>query len=90
MDDYLKLGAVVKIKDVDTNCLVIGYYPEDPESGCVYTYLGIDPVYGLSFNENMLFFNQDAVTEIVFDGYSDSESNEFRKTLNDFMRTPHV
>ncbi len=90
MDEYLKLGAVVRLKNTGIKCLIIGYYPEDPNTGCVYTYLGIDPIYGLSFNEHMLFINKEIISEVIFEGYSDGESDEFRDDLKTYMRTPIV
>lgn len=90
MEDILKLGTVVKLIDTDGELMVAGYYPEEQETGSVYTYLGISPVYGISFSNDVIFFNQDKVSEIVFDGYSDEASDKFREKVKEFMRTPYV
>ena len=90
MEEILKLGTVVKLIDTDGELMITGYYPEDPETGCVYTYLGISPVYGISFTEDVIFFNQDKIAEIVFDGYSDEASDKFRAKICEVMRTPNV
>lgn len=88
MEEILKLGTVVKISEPEGEVMIIGYYPEDSETGKVYTYLGISPVYGISFNEDAVFFNQDLISEIVFEGYSDEASDRFRTKVSDYMRNP--
>lgn len=88
MDEILKLGTVVKISEPEGEVMIIGYYPQDPETGKIYTYLGISPVYGISFKEEAVFFNQDLILEKVFDGYSDEVSDRFRNKISECMRTP--
>ena len=90
MENILKLGAVVKIDNSPVELMIIGYYPEVSETGAVYTYMGINAEYGISFKDDALYFNQDRITEIVYEGYSDEESDEFRAKLRDYMRTPRV
>ena len=88
MEEILKLGTVVKISEPEGEVMIIGYYPEDPETGNVYTYLGISPVYGISFNEDAVFFNKDRILEIVFEGYSDEVSDKFRTLISENVRNP--
>ncbi len=90
MVDLLRLGSIVRIDGIKGEYLIIGYFPEDPKTGAIYTYLGINDKVGMSFNEDAIFFNQDRITEIVYEGYSDEESDEFRAKLRDYMRTPRV
>lgn len=69
--------------------MIIGYYPED-ENGRVYTYLGIDADAGISFKDDVVFVDKNTITNVLYEGYSDAESDEFRAKLRDYMRTPRV
>lgn len=89
MNDYLKLGSVVKIKNSPMELMIVGYYPE-AENKTVYTYIGINHSCGFSFKDEAVFFNQDMISDVLYEGYSDDNSDDFLNNLKNYMRTPHV
>ena len=80
MDVLYPLGTVVTLKEQPEEYVIIGYCPVDAE-GKVFTYLGIDAVLGLTYGNLARPFMKDEIEKIVFRGYSDEESEEFRICL---------
>ncbi len=81
MEELLKLGTVVRLDDSPVELMIVGYFPRDKNTETAFTYTGINADLGISFREEAVYFNLDSVKEIVFDGYSDAEGDEFRLAL---------
>ena len=80
MDVLYPLGTVVTLKEQEEEFVIAGYCPVDAD-GKVYTYLGIDAVLGLTYGRMARPFLAEEIEKIVFRGYSDEESEEFRICL---------
>ena len=77
------IGTVVKIKDLPMEILITGYYPQDPEEKRqIYDYMGISAVVGLTFSTTAMFFDQDAIEEVLFCGYQDEEMDNYLNEIN--------
>ena len=81
MNELFKLGTVVRIQDVSDELMIIGYFPIDTENKRIYAYLGVNAAFGITFSDSSVFFDHDSITEIVFDGFSDEESDDFRSKI---------
>lgn len=82
----LPIGSIVYLKE-GTNKLMIlsrGSLIEETEgvpvlydyTGCFYPQ-GVDP-------ENVFYFNQENIDEVVFEGYSDQDEKRFVKLLDEW------
>lgn len=80
------IGTVVKLKGNDIEIVINGYKRKEPESGIVYDYIGVHAQYGMSLDSHIIFFNEDHIEYVIFEGYQDEDGdydvfrNEF-KTL---------
>lgn len=84
MEILYSLGTVVKVKDDPTEYTIIGYWPED-ENKKVRTYIGINAALGLSLRAGAKCFDTEEIDQIVFLGYSEENSENFRIRLGRLM-----
>ena len=80
MEVLYSLGTVVKIKDDSSEYTIIGYCPLD-KNNKMYTYVGINAALGISVRPDARCFDNEAIKEVVFLGYSDEQSENFRIRL---------
>ena len=81
----LAIGSIVYLKEGTNKLMVLnrgaiieqnGEQTLFDYSGCFY-WQGIDP-------ENVFYFNEENIDEVVFEGYKDSDENRFQKLFNDW------
>ena len=80
MEILYSLGTVVKIKEDPSEYTIIGYCPVDKNEK-TYTYVGINAALGLSLRAYARCFNNEDIENVVFLGYSDEQSEDFRIRL---------
>ena len=86
MEVLYSLGTVVKIKNDPSEYTIIGYCPLD-ENQRVYTYIGVNAALGVSVFENARPFQQEDIEKVVFLGYSEEKSENFRIRLGLSMKS---
>lgn len=83
----LPLGTLVYLEDGTKKIMVLGRGAvyEDPESGedVYFDYMGCPYPEGID-PENGIFFNEDNVDDIIYNGYSDEEEKRFMKLYKDW------
>lgn len=82
---YLSIGSVIKIKDTNALMVIAGYLPK-VEDGNTYDYFAVPyPLGMISFDEFMCI-NSDIIGEVVFEGYSDEQTDKFLNGLEEFEK----
>ncbi|MEG0296844.1 MAG: DUF4176 domain-containing protein [Clostridium sp.] len=79
MKNYLPIGTIVTIKGHDKKLMICGRNYKDNVLD-LYDYVGYQ--YPLGINGEMLRFNNDDITNVVYRGYSDAEEEKYVFTLN--------
>lgn len=82
MDELLPIGTIIKTKDRDIVLfMLIGYYPQIQENEKIFDYLAVLYPYGIDNDESFYTINSEQITEVVYAGYTDEESEELRRYL---------
>ena len=80
--NLLSLGTVVKLKESEAlYFMVIGYYPVEQETEQLFEYSGLLYPQGFLNQGHIYMFNSQDIDSVVFQGYSDDESKEFREGI---------
>ena len=79
MKNLLPLGTVVKLKNADKLVMITGFLCKSEDkssdySGCIYPE-------GIVDSNINLFFNNDDIEKIIYNGLSDMEDIVFKKQL---------
>ncbi len=92
MKDILPLGSIVKMKARESaevkvpRIMVIGRFLINGETGEVCDYMGLAYPFGFQGTDAIIYFNEDSIDEVVFEGYLDEEeiviSQQIIKELN--------
>ena len=77
------LGTVVRVKGYIGEYMIMGYYPMI--NGKVHRYMLINAAFGVSSGKQNLMIDDDAIDEVLFEGYSDEEGLELRECLYEMM-----
>lgn len=81
----LPIGSIVYLKQGTNKLMILNRGPIMAEegkqlmfdySGCFYPQ-GLDP-------ENVFYFNQENIDEVVYEGYKDNEEDRFEKLFRDW------
>lgn len=87
--ELLPIGSVVLLEGGIKKTMVIGVKQTSKDSGEEYDYLGVMYPEG-SFGEgSQYFFNHSTIRDVVFRGYENEESSEFREKLFAFYEEQH-
>ena len=84
--DLLPIGSIVFLKDSEKRLMIIGVMQSDASKNWSryrkeYDYLGVLYPEGYIGNHVQYLFNHEDIREVVFRGFEDTESNEFRERL---------
>lgn len=74
MSNLLPIGSIIKKKEDNTQFIVIGYYPVNTLTSMLYQYLCAYYPAGFSHDTPVAMLNNDDISEIVFEGYSNDDS----------------
>ncbi len=81
-EKYLPIGSVVLLKNATKRVMIAGYLAVDNENtDIVYDYSGCMYPEGFLGSDQVLLFNHDQIEQIDFEGFSDTESEEFLEKL---------
>lgn len=82
MDELLPIGTIFKVKESDIVLfMLIGYYPRLQENDNMFDYLAVLYPYGIDGDESFYTINSDQIAEVVYEGYTDEDSEALRKYL---------
>ena len=83
MNKILSIGTIVKVRGMydGVNLMIIGYFPIEKETEKIFDYSVILYPQGLVGERSVFLFFDEDIEDIIFEGYSDDESEEFRKAL---------
>ena len=81
--DWLPIGTVVKLKDVDYKIMIIGLLQTvNGDQSTVLDYGGVLYPQGMMSVDNSYAFNKDQIERIYYCGYINEEQKEFEKMVN--------
>lgn len=83
MKHFLPIGTVVKLKttnDTVLNIMVIGRTMRVPDKGD-FQYSGVVYPYGFVGEDTGVFFNEEQIEEVIYEGLVTEEEKELSKTL---------
>lgn len=84
-DKLLPLGTVFKMKDSATMVMIFGYYPINETKERYYRYYGVAYPVGISEGTNLLMFNEDAIDEILFEGFEDEKTKQYNQKIYELI-----
>ncbi len=85
-DNFLPIGSIVKLKDVDKKVMVIGFCSMAKDgSGKVFDYAGCFYPEGYMAADKTCLFNNADVEEIIDRGFVDPEEKDFKIKLNSLI-----
>ncbi|MBM7643751.1 DUF4176 domain-containing protein [Streptococcus loxodontisalivarius] len=82
MSEILPLGSVVTLANNNQNKFMIisrGILTEKGDGVVYFDYSGVVIPQGMVNPNELYFFNKDNIDQILFEGYNDSEEQEFEK-----------
>ena len=77
---YMPIGSIVKVKDFDFLCMIIGYNYKSDETN--YDYLGCCYPCGLDYQHEINFFNHEQILATYHIGYINPAGKYFRDRLD--------
>ena len=88
-EKYLPIGTIVQLKNAEKKLMITGFVPVDMENekNEIFDYCGCPYPEGVYTMEEILLFNHDDIYKIFYLGYSDEEEVEFKKKLDEGMKT---
>ncbi len=88
MDKYLPLGTIVVLKGGTKKIMIYGRQQYQlSENQKLWDYVGCLYPEGFISDDYNIFFNQEEVQTIVFNGYEDSEELEFQTKIDKFKNS---
>lgn len=84
--DYLPIGTVVLLKSSTRKLMIFGIIQMSPKrKGHYYDYIGVPYPEGNTGIESQVFFDDDDITEIFFEGYMDKIRDHFLESLKNLQ-----
>ncbi|AND80015.1 DUF4176 domain-containing protein [Streptococcus pantholopis] len=83
------LGTVVYLQDGTEKVMVVGrgviYHDEDSDKEVFVDYMGCRYPTGVN-PDNTIFFNQENIDRVVFEGLKDAEEERFQQVYEDWLK----
>lgn len=84
--DYLPLGSVVLLQGGTQRLIIVGRGLNVQNNGETYFYDYGGALYPQGMvNDQMAYFNQDAISRVFFEGYRDDDNDIVNDRLNDYV-----
>lgn len=87
------LGSIVYLQDGTEKIVIIGrgvqIYDGEVDSDVFYDYAGCRYPLGINPDEG-LFFNEDNIDKVVFEGYSDEEEERYNEVFYEWLDNNEV
>ena len=80
--DLLPGGSVVQLNGVESKVMICGRIAVEETSDEIYDYVGCVYPFGITAEDNLIFFDRDLIERVYFIGYQDEEELSYR---NDFL-----
>ena len=81
--NMLPLGSVVRLKEAEVNVMIIGRVIVNGNDSQIYDYVSCVYPIGIAGQNEMVFFNRDAIELVKFIGFQDEEELSFRSEVLD-------
>lgn len=83
MKNILAIGSIVKINisNLDNDVMIISRVMVDNTTGRLYDYIGVLYPYGYLDPEQIILFDEEAIIEVVFEGYINKEEIDLSKQI---------
>lgn len=78
--DFLPVGSVVSLLDINQLVVIIGFLPVDLEEK-KWDYLGAPYPYGVINSDENILFNRNQISEVVYSSYSNEVDKKYREKL---------
>lgn len=84
----LPLGSIVKMKEGKEKLMIICRLPLFNNSGTIgyFDYSACLYPFGQA-DQNMIFFNEEDIDQVLFTGYKDKDEEKFQKIVDESMDT---
>lgn len=83
MKSYLPIGSVVLLKGATKRLMIYGRKQINASNGKNFDYVGCLYPEGNIGPEYTIFFNEDMINKVFFEGFKDEEEEKFNKFLVD-------
>lgn len=83
LKNYLPVGSVVLLKGATKKTVIMGIMQNivDENKVTEYDYIGVMYPEGFLGRDSMIFFNHDAITDVIYKGYDNPERVELFEKL---------
>jgi hypothetical protein len=85
MKNLLPAGSVVLLDEAEKRLMIYGILQNNPEDGKQYDYIGCLYPEGFIGSEHNYLFNHEDITRVDFVGFVDTEQQEFRVRLYNWL-----
>lgn len=83
-NEWLPIGSVVKIEDIDELVMIIGAMQQDVDTGISWDYAALLYPQGLTDKDKNLLFNKDSIESIYYIGMQDLDGFRFQELLDSY------
>ena len=94
MEKLYPIGTVVKFNENPLEYTITGYFPQNKETGEVFTYMAVNASFGITTGPGAILFNADQIGKVIFEGYRDKKVDQFLEKLEAvpaiFARSDHA
>lgn len=84
LKNYLPIGSVVLLKGATKKSVIIGIMQnivDEEKNVTEYDYIGVMYPEGFLGRDSMIFFNHDAIADVIYRGYENPERTELFEKL---------
>lgn len=86
--EILPLGTIVLLINGSKRLMIYGRYQQHPDTGTSFDYAGCLYPEGNIDSKHIFLFNHSDIETVVFEGYSDSENEQFLKNVKAALQMP--
>ena len=82
--EFLPAGSIVRIRFDDSLYMIFAHLPvvKENEGKVLYDYAAIKYPFGMSSEDDTIYFNKDLIKNVIFKGYKDEEYVKYNEILN--------
>lgn len=84
--ELLPVGSVIRLEKGKKNLVIIGIKQTDISTGETHDYLTVPYPEGYISKDVMFYVEHDKIEEIIFQGYTNNEREQFLKSLEDYYQ----
>ncbi len=80
-DELLPIGSVVLLKEAKLKLVIVGRILTNDDMKEIFDYAGVIYPLGITGDDELYFFNRDAIDRLYFIGFQDGEELEFKEEV---------